>query len=114
MNEEEKVENIQEEQEAPEFPYPYPTLRGVVSVFLIYGLMQLAPLWDSGVLPNVLLGVIFAVGAVLIVYLFLTSYKGTVVRRAYALKMEAICREEIKAQMAEEAKELEKKEQTKE
>ncbi|MBQ1941151.1 MAG: hypothetical protein II352_04575, partial [Selenomonadaceae bacterium] len=89
---EEKLEQVQEEElvdAEPDFPYPYPTLRGIISVFLLYGAWMS---WDKldGVIPRPLIIALIAVCGVLAVYCFVTSYKGDHLRRQYTLQMDAI------------------------
>ena len=110
MNEEEKKEEIQEEEE-PKFPYPYPTMRCICSIFLVYFITLMIPMRGNGTVPDGLLVLGIGICGVLALYLFITGYKGQLVRREYAYKMDAIRRKELKEQQKaeEEKKKAEKK-----
>ena len=109
MSEEEQ--KMTETEKEPKFPYPYPTARCIGSIFLVYFITRMAPLWGSGKAPDWLLAAGMAVCAVLAFYLCVTGYKGQLVRRNYALEKEAVRREQARAQMKaeEEAEKAAKK-----
>ena len=108
MNEEEQ--KLEKEEEAPVFPYPYPTVRCIACIFLIFFMTKMAGMWDGGI-SKILLGAGIGICMIATVYLFITGYKGQIVRREYAFKMDQIRRKEINEKLEAEAKEKKQREQ---